>query len=107
MRKLLGLVAGLVILASPALADGDCVELCDASIYATATAADVQQLLDGGIDVNAQDEVGKTALHWVATAKPEVVVTLLAAGADVNAKDQWDRDLPPKFRTIQKEGLFS
>lgn len=92
MKK--GLIAGtaaVLIVSGPVFADGGCPELCNASFYATATAADVQQLLTQGIDVNAQDEVGKTALHWAATAKPKVTSALLAAGADVNARDKWDR----------------
>jgi uncharacterized protein len=90
-QHLLTALFALVIVAGPALADGDCAELCDSTFYTTATAADVQQLIDQGIDPNALDEVGKIALHWVAAAKPEVITALLAAGADVNAKDQWDR----------------
>ena len=92
MKK--GLIAGTVvvmIVTGAAYADGSCAELCNNSFYTTATAADVQQLLAQGIDVNARDEVGKTALHWVATAKPEVTSALLSAGADVKAKDKWDR----------------
>lgn len=75
----------------PATADDACSALCDAAFYETATAADIQKVLDQGIDVNAQDKAGKTALHWAATAQPAVIAELLAAGATVNAKDQWDR----------------
>lgn len=92
MRKLFLITAwALMITAGAVLADGKCADLCHAEFYATATANDVRQLIDGGVDVNARDEVGKSALHWVATAKPEVISALLAAGAEVNAKDQWDR----------------
>lgn len=85
------MIAGLVIIATPLAAQDDCADLCGSAFYVTASAADVQRLLDQGVDPNARDEVGKTALHWVASAQPEVVMALLAAGADVTAKDQWDR----------------
>jgi len=92
MRKgIFAIVSALIIAAGPVSADSDCAELCDAVFYATATSADVQQLIDQDIDVNARDEVGKSALHWVAGAQPDVVASLLSAGADVNAKDQLDR----------------
>ena len=92
MRKcVLAVELALMIAAGPVFADGDCKDLCDAGFYSTATAADVQHLLDQGVKLNARDEVGKSALHWVATAKPEVISTLLEAGANVNSKDQWDR----------------
>lgn len=92
MRKcVLAVASALMIAAGPASADGDCAELCDAGFYTTATAADVQRLIDQDVDVNARDEVGRSAIHWVATANPEVISTLLEAGANVNDKDQWDR----------------
>ena len=92
MRHALRSIAtALVFLGGPVLAADDCAELCDADFYLSATSASVQQLIDQGADVNARDEVGKSALHWVAASKPEVISALLAAGADANAKDQWDR----------------
>ncbi|RBW54388.1 hypothetical protein DS909_11090 [Phaeobacter gallaeciensis] len=81
----------LVFAANPVLGADECTDLCGAEFYLSATTAGVQQLIDQGVNVNARDEIGKSALHWVAGAKPEVIATLLAAGADVNAKDQWDR----------------
>jgi ankyrin repeat protein len=49
----------------------------------------VKALLAQGADVNAKDDQGQTALHWVAPARdnPEMVKVLVAKGADVNAKD--------------------
>lgn len=50
---------------------------------------EVNDLLRQGAEVNAKDETGKTALHWVAPARdnPLMVDVLAANGADVNASD--------------------
>ncbi len=85
------LTTTLAVAGAPALASDGCTQLCTADFYLSATAQDLQQVIDQGVDVNARDDVGKTALHWVAQAKPEVITTLLTSGADVNAKDKWDR----------------
>ncbi|KAK7177745.1 ankyrin repeat protein [Paraphaeosphaeria sporulosa] len=48
----------------------------------------VMRLLDGGADVNAKDNNGRTALRWAASQGDWVAVGLLLnSGADVNAKD--------------------
>jgi ankyrin repeat protein len=92
MRHALRVItSALIFTAAPVLAADECAELCDADFYVSATAGSVLMLTDRGVDVNARDNIGKSALHWVAGAKPEVISALLAAGADVNAKDQLDR----------------
>ncbi len=85
------LATALVFAGGPVLAADDCAELCDAGFYVEATTENLQQLLDQGVDVNALDGEKKSALHWVAGAKPEVILALIAAGADVNAKDYLER----------------
>jgi|GEM_PF-3466116 len=49
----------------------------------------VNVLAAKGVNVNAKDETGKTALLWVAPARdnPEMVMALLALGADARASD--------------------
>ncbi len=48
----------------------------------------VQALLDKGVDVNAKDNHGFTALIWAAKGgHTEAVQALLDKGADVNARD--------------------
>ncbi len=49
----------------------------------------VNVLAAKGVNVNAKDETGKTALLWVAPARdnPEMVRALIALGADASVKD--------------------
>jgi len=81
----------MVLAGGYAQAEETCATLCSADFYVTAGVEDIQQAIDMGVDVNARDEVGKSALHWVAGANPGVITALITAGGDVNAKDKWDR----------------
>jgi ankyrin repeat protein len=49
----------------------------------------VNVLAARGVNVNAKDDTGKTALLWVAPARdnPEMVRALIALGADINVRD--------------------
>eukprot|EP00747_Dinoflagellata_sp_TGD_P162199 gnl/TRDRNA2_/TRDRNA2_179538_c0_seq1.p1 gnl/TRDRNA2_/TRDRNA2_179538_c0~~gnl/TRDRNA2_/TRDRNA2_179538_c0_seq1.p1 ORF type:complete len:340 (+),score=88.77 gnl/TRDRNA2_/TRDRNA2_179538_c0_seq1:119-1138(+) len=54
-------------------------------------AAAVKELLDQGMSLQAEDRVGRTALHVAAKAgATEVVNLLLQRGADVDVTDSWD-----------------
>ena len=60
-------------------------------IAKTGTSDDMQFAVNGGLEVNAQDEKDeyqRTPLMWAATnnPSPEVVTVLVGAGADVNAR---------------------
>lgn len=47
-----------------------------------------QRLLDAGAELDAQDELGRTPLHWAAIAhNTDFLSLLIAAGADVTAQD--------------------
>lgn len=49
-------------------------------------------LLDAGIDLEAQDDTGRTALHWAAKGgHANTVGLLLERGARVNVSDRWGR----------------
>ncbi len=48
----------------------------------------VERMITEGIDVNAKDDSGNTALHIAATSKRTLIIKrLIKAKADVNAKD--------------------
>jgi ankyrin repeat protein len=49
----------------------------------------VQEAIEAGADLRAQDTDGWTALMWAAenNQNPEVIMTLLKAGADAKAKE--------------------
>lgn len=91
MRVIFYLIGLLLLASGPVLAAEPCKQLCKAEFYLSATPQSLQQIIDQGVDVNARDDIGKSALHWVANANPELISALLAAGAEVNAVDQWDR----------------
>ncbi|CCQ73560.1 ankyrin repeat domain-containing protein [Magnetospira sp. QH-2] len=62
----------------------------DRQMYAASPAqlATVKSLLAQGVEVNATDPDGRTALHWAAWLHyPKIAALLLAAGAEVKARD--------------------
>ncbi len=83
------LVAGIIFLmgAASAHAGDETRDLLWAAVR-NGDAAAIAELLDKGADVNAQNELGITAL-WIAAGKekPEIVELLIARGANVNTRD--------------------
>ena len=66
---------------------------------------EVSAFIDGGADVNARDEWGRTLLH---TAKSADVVALLAkAGADVNAREVSSQQTPLHSALFQCEDVVA
>ncbi|MXY85522.1 MAG: hypothetical protein F4Y95_03255 [Chloroflexi bacterium] len=67
---------------------GRCGRLCDSGFWASATAEDVQAVLDGGASVNRTNDDGYSPLHLAARCArdPGVFSVLLDAGADPNRK---------------------
>jgi hypothetical protein len=60
-------------------------------------------LLDYGVDVNACDDTGCTALHFAALSRAEMVALLLGRGADVNARS--NQAFTPLFEAVRGPGL--
>ena len=76
----------LLTIASQAAAE--CGNLCN-PFWWKYQSPDLQAELDGGADVMARDEYGRTPLHWAAQyGTPATIQPLLDAGADAKAKDK-------------------
>ena len=60
-----------------------------ADFFEAATPADAAACIDAGADARAQDDMGRTPLHFAASRStdPAVITVLIEAGADVNAMD--------------------
>ena len=53
--------------------------------------AEVRELLDLGVNVNARDERGRTALHWASDNRhPDIVKMLIDTGADLEIQEDED-----------------
>jgi uncharacterized protein len=90
-RKTSGLVLLGVVLGALAVA-GERAELADAAEQRDKTS--VRKLLGTGVDVNAAQVDGTTALHWAAYHDdPEAVALLVKAGANVNVVNRYG--VPP------------
>ena len=90
-RRTTGLVILVVAVAGPALAAGRAT-LADAAERQDRAA--VRTLLTGGVDVNATQSDGTTALHWAAYHEDAAIAaSLLKAGANVNAANRYG--VPP------------
>ncbi len=70
---------------------GECSTLCQGQFYQTATPADIDQQLAEGADINGQDDVGRSPLHFVAQASSDTIAAMLAAGAEVSSEDSLQR----------------
>jgi ankyrin repeat protein len=83
------LVLVLMFVAMSSAVWAECGRLCDYKWWETATASDVQALLDAGADVNTRDEDRNTPLHPAAiSGTAEGVQLLITAGVDVNARNK-------------------
>lgn len=88
MKKVLVLVFVVFGISVSALSV-DCGEMCDDKFWKSATVESVQELLSNGADVNANDGLGGTPLHWAATiADGDIISVLINADAKINATDE-------------------
>lgn len=91
MRLIPALFATL--LATPALAV-DCTDWNRMEFWYGASAQTVTDCVASGVDINARDSSGRTALHNTITlsdSAPSVAETLIRLGANVNARDNKGR----------------
>lgn len=88
MKKVLVLVFVAIGITASALAE-DCGALCDDRFWKTATQESVQELISNGANVNSNDGLGGTPLHWAATiADGDIITVLINADAELNATDE-------------------
>lgn len=60
------------------------------AVFNCGTLAELELLLEAGIDVNMRDELGETLLHKMQFRdKPECVAAILKHGGDINARDRY------------------
>lgn len=59
------------------------------AVFNCGTLAELEVLLEAGIDINMRDELGETLLHKMQYRnKPECVAAILKHGGDINARDR-------------------
>src|SRR5271157_1930393 len=87
MRKRTGFMA-LAFLLALASAYGQTTDFLE--LVKTGTPQQIQVAIKQGVDLNAQDGLGVTALMFAArhNQDPEVITTLLEAGADLKAQSK-------------------
>lgn len=94
LRPSAALVLPLVLLyAAPAVAQEDCANWGSEDFFSRATAEQVTNCLEAGLEIAAPDTFGVTYLHLAARVSRDsaVIAALAHAGADVNGRDRSGR----------------
>lgn len=87
-RKMRFLVINAAVMLTLSVADArSCGDLCTISWWETATRSQIESSIQS-VDVNSNDALGRTPLHYAASeGTPESVRVLISVGADLNARD--------------------
>lgn len=82
-----------------------CGSLCNLKFWETANLGDIQAQIDGGVNMNAQNDGGWSPLHYAAyMGTTDMLIAMLEAGANV---DGLHTETPLNVAIARKQSVFS